>query len=68
MPAVCVTSPGQVTVQLPLLTVTVKLQVFVLFEESVAVQVTVVVPTKNLKPEGGSQTTVAQLPVAPGVA
>ena len=39
-------------------TVTVKLHVAVLPEASVAVQVTVVVPTGNIEPEAGLQTTV----------
>ena len=43
------------------LTVTAKVQVAVLLAPSVAVQVTVVVPTGNAEPEGG-----AQLVVAPG--
>jgi hypothetical protein len=42
----------------PLNTVTVKLQVAVLPDASVAVQVTVVVPTGNVEPEGGLQATV----------
>ena len=48
------------------LTVTVKLQVAVFPEASVAVQVTVVVPLGNSEPEGGLQATVApgQLSVA----
>ena len=37
----------------PLNTVTVKLQVAVLFDVSVAVQVTVVVPTGRIEPLGG---------------
>ncbi len=41
------------------LTVTVKLQVDVLPEASVAVQVTVVVPLGKVVPEGGLQVTVA---------
>jgi hypothetical protein len=49
-------------------TVTVKLQVAVLPEPSVAVQVTVVVPLGNVEPEGGEQETVTpgQLSVAVG--
>ena len=39
-------------------TVTVKLQVAVLFDVSVAVQVTVVVPTAKQDPDGGLQPTV----------
>jgi hypothetical protein len=65
--AAWVVSPGQFSAQAaPLVTVTVKLQVTVLFDESVAVQFTVVVPTLNLEPEGGSQTVVTQLPVVAG--
>ena len=65
-----VTSPWQVSVQAaPLVTVTVKLQETVLFgesfDESVAVQLTVVVPTLKFEPEGGLQTVVTQLPVVP---
>jgi len=50
-------------------TVTLKLQVPVLPEESVAVQVTVFVPLANVLPEAGAQTTVAppQLSLADGV-
>ena len=49
---------------------TVKLQVAVLPDASVAVQVTVVVPTGNGVPEGGTHTTVTpgQLSVATGLA
>jgi hypothetical protein len=51
-------------------TKTRKLQVAVLPAASVAVQVTVVVPTGKQEPEGGLQVTVApeQLSVAAGVA
>ena len=51
------------------LTVTVKVQEPVLFELSVAVQVTVVVPLGKVEPEAGEQTTVVpgQLSVAVGV-
>jgi hypothetical protein len=42
------------------LTVTVKLHVAVLLDESVAVQVTVVVPFGKVEPELGLQATVAQ--------
>jgi hypothetical protein len=51
------------------LTVTVKVQVAVLPELSVAVQVTVVVPLGKVEPEGGLQTTVTpgQLSAAVGV-
>lgn len=52
---------GQVRV--PPVTVTVKLQVAIVFpDESVAVQVTVVVPTGKTDPDAGSQLTVPQLP------
>ena len=49
-------------------TVTVKLQVAVLFAASVAVQVTVVVPRLKQVPDGGRQVTVApgQLSVTVG--
>jgi hypothetical protein len=50
------------------LTVTVKLQETLLFAESVAVQVTVVVPARKLEPEGGVQVAVTQLPVVVGSA
>lgn len=50
----------------PLVTVTVKLQETLLFAESVAVQLTVVVPTLKLEPEGGLHTVVTQLPVVLG--
>jgi len=51
------------------LTVTVKLQVPVLPEASVAVQVTVVVPTANIEPLAGLHTVLApgQLSVAAGI-
>ena len=51
------------------LTVTVKVQKPVLFELSVAVQVTVVVPFGKVEPEAGTQLTVTpeQLSVAGGV-
>jgi hypothetical protein len=50
-------------------TVTVKLQLAVLPDSSVAVQVTVLVPTSNRDPDGGSHITeaTAQLSVVPGV-
>lgn len=51
-----------------LLAVTVKLQETLLFAESVPEQATVVVPTGNDEPEGGSQATVTQLPVVVGAA
>lgn len=52
---------GQVRV--PPVTVTVKLHVAIVFpDESVAVQVTVVVPTGKTDPDAGSQLTVPQLP------
>ena len=49
-------------------TVTVKLQVAVLFDVSVAVQVTVVVPTVKQNPDGGLQAAVTpgQLSLAVG--
>jgi hypothetical protein len=52
-----------------LYTATAKLQVAVLFDPSVAVHVTVVVPTGNMAPDGGLQITVTveQLSVAVGV-
>jgi hypothetical protein len=53
------------------LTVTVKVQVVVLSSESLAVHVTVVVPTAKVEPDAGEQTTVVsppQLSVAVGVA
>ena len=54
---------------LALWTVTVKVQVAVLPKESVAVQVTTVLPRPKLEPEGGEQVTVAteQLSAAFGV-
>lgn len=61
---------GQVNVGLWLsLTVTVKLQVALLFDASVAVQVTVVVPRWNVEPDAGTQLTEApeQLSEAVGV-
>jgi hypothetical protein len=65
--AVCVTSEGQVTTQLPSpTTVTVKLQEAEFCAESVVVQVTVVMPLLNLVPDGGSQMVVTQLPVVVG--
>ena len=63
------TSPGQVKAQAaPLVTVTVKLQDTTLLAESVAVQLTVVVPRLKLEPEGGSQAVVTQFPVVVGLA
>src|SRR6185295_15494119 len=50
--------PSVSSCNLPLKTETVKLQVAVLPEASVAVQVTVVTPTGKQLPEGGLQTTV----------
>lgn len=68
--ALWVTSPGQVMVQPPppvLLTVTLKLQLWGgLFNASVAVQLTVVVPTGNKEPDAGTQVTVAHGPVVVG--
>ena len=49
--------PAESSWNLPLKTETVKLQVAVLPEASVAVQVTVVTPTGKQLPEGGLQTT-----------
>ena len=49
-------------------TVTVKLQETMLLDESIAVQVTTVVPDGKLEPEGGLQTVVTQLPVVVGSA
>ena len=69
--AVSVTSPGQViTHPAPdvLLTVTLKLHVTEVFDESVPVQATVVVPTGNDEPEGGTQATFTQFPVVDGEA
>jgi hypothetical protein len=66
---VCVMSDGQSIPQSPLpppATVTLKLQVAVLFAGSVAVQLTVVVPDENLEPDGGLQTIVTQLPFVVG--
>jgi hypothetical protein len=57
----CVTFAGQVIAQDAGCTITVKLQLAILPEASVAVQVTVVVPTAKLEPVGG-----LQLAVAPG--
>lgn len=62
--------PGHVNVGFWLsLTVTVKVHEPVLFEASVAVQVTVVVPRRNVVPDGGTQLTEApaQLSEADGV-
>jgi len=56
--------PGQVITQS--LTVTVNEQVAVLFDASVAVQVTVVVPTGKQDPEAGAQVTVAPGQLSPG--
>lgn len=50
-----------------LLTVTLKLQVIVFCEESVAVHATIVEPRGNIEPDGGTHDTVTQLPVAVGV-
>lgn len=64
-------SGGQVSAHaVTVVTVTVKVQVTVLggggFFESVAVHVTVVVPTGKLEPDSGLQVTCTQLPVADG--
>jgi hypothetical protein len=56
---------GQVITQS--LTVTVNEQVAVLADASVAVQVTVVVPTGKQNPEAGTQFTVAPGQLSPGV-
>jgi hypothetical protein len=64
--AFAVISPGQVREQLPLVTVTLKLQLTVVLDESVPVQLTVVVPRGNDEPAAGLQTTVTQFPVVPG--
>lgn len=66
------TSPGQVSAQSFAATVTVKVQFAELFEASVAVQVTVVVPVGKLDPDGGLQETTrssdgVQLSFAGGV-
>jgi hypothetical protein len=59
-------SAGQVIVQVP--TVTVKVQLLVFSDASLAVQVTVVTPTGNVEPEGGLQAVVTpeQLSAAVG--
>lgn len=62
--------PGQLIVGFSLsFTVTVNVQLSVLFEVSVAVHVTVVVPFANVEPDAGLQLTdaPAQLSVADGV-
>jgi len=61
--------PSESSCSLPLNTETVKLQVAVLPEASVAVQVTVVTPTGKQLPEGGLHTTTTpgQLSVAVAV-
>ena len=60
------TLAGQVMRHVP--TVTVKVQLAVLLDSSVAVQVTVVVPTGKVEPEGGLQAvdTLGQLSEAVG--
>jgi hypothetical protein len=60
------TFAGQVIMQVP--TVTVKVQLAVLPDSSVAMQVTVVVPTGKVEPEGGVQAadTLGQLSEAVG--
>lgn len=50
----------------PLLTIALKVQLWVLLNASVAVQVTAVVPTVNTEPDGGLHATVTQLPVVVG--
>jgi len=65
------TLSGQVSPQATAETDTVKLQVVALFDASVAVHVTVVVPVGKLEPEGGLQltcTSCVQLSVAVGFA
>ena len=67
--AVCVTSPGQVIMHPApdvLLTVTVKLQETILLDESVAEQLTGLVPTLKLAPDGGKHVVFTQLPVVVG--
>ena len=52
-------SSGQLTAQVALLTITVKLQLAtVLFDASFAVQLTVVEPSGKLEPEAGLQVVV----------
>ena len=51
-----------------LLTVTVKLQETILLDESVAVQLTGLVPTLKLAPDGGKHVVLTQLPVVVGSA
>jgi hypothetical protein len=63
-----VTSSGQMIVHPEPATVTVNSQVSVLDDESVTVQVTVLIPVGNAEPEGGSHANVTQLPVAVGSA
>jgi hypothetical protein len=57
-PPVAVTFGGQVIVNGGPATVTVNVHDDELFDESVAVQVTVVTPSGNIDPEAGAQTTV----------
>jgi hypothetical protein len=52
-----VTSDGQVSTQLFAATVTVNVQGVLLFEASVAVQVTVVAPVGKTEPDAGLQNT-----------
>jgi len=49
------------------ITLTVKVQLAVFAEASVAVQVTVVVPTANVEPLAGAQTAVAPGQLSAGV-
>ena len=65
-----ITSDGQVSVQGAVVTVIVNMQDVLLFEASVALQVTVAVPVGKLEPDGGLQKTCTpcvQLSVAAGV-
>jgi len=65
--AVCDTSSGQKIVHPPLLalfTVTLNVQGIDACEASVAVHVTLDVPSGKIDPGGGVQETVTQLPVA----
>ena len=66
--ATAVTFAGQVIVGgCVSLTVTVKVQEAVLFELSVAVQVTVVVPLRKVEPEAGTQVAVTPGQLSVGV-
>ena len=61
-----VVSPGQSRPHADTFTVTEKLQVTIVFDVSVPLHVTVVVPKSNDAPDGGVQTTDTQLPVVVG--